>query len=136
MLKITREDITVRRNIYRQPLWEAAKEAGFETGENRGKIETDADFLPRFEQILDGKESLDHFVNSLSPEELVYLCVGNAGEEDATFVTYGSGNAATDAVIPMAPGTCDTTTDTGKEQGNPKHAYVRRRKRPSPFEPV
>lgn len=119
VLKITREDITVRRNIYRQPLWEAAKEAGFETGENRGKIETDADFLPRFEQILDGKESLDHFVNSLSPEELVYLCVGNAGEEDATFVTYGSGNTSTDAVIPMAPGTCDTTRTLAKSRGIP-----------------
>ena len=75
--------------------------------------------LLQFQDVVAGHLSLDDFVNSLTIEEMCYLCVGNAGEEEATFVTYGSTNTKTEAVIPMAPGTCDSTRMLVESRGIP-----------------
>lgn len=109
---IKKEDVSYIKNSYREPLWE--KEV-----QNLQKTEEEESRLLRFEEILSGKISLDAFVNSLTAEEMSYLCVGNAGEGEATFVTYGSGNTKTDAIIPMSPGTCDTTRNLVESRGIP-----------------
>lgn len=75
--------------------------------------------LPQFQDVANGRLSLDDFVNSLTAQEMCYLCVGNAGEEEATFVSYGSTNTKTEAVIPMAPGTCDSTRMLVESRGIP-----------------
>lgn len=111
VLLIEGKDIVFRENEYRKPLWEKSacynKEAQKEGS------------LTRLEDVINGNISLDEFVNSLTAEEMSYLCVGNAGEGEATFVTYGSGNTKTEAIIPMAPGTCDSTRNLIESRGIP-----------------
>lgn len=141
LLTINKEDVKEIVHHYQVPVWEEKEnreQTGEETGEqtreqtgeqNRkdilvfdeknGDKEVKPRKLLRFEEVIAGKTSLDDFVNSLSAEEMSCLCVGNAGEEDATFVTYGSGNTKTEAVIPMAPGTCDTTRNLIQSRGIP-----------------
>lgn len=99
---VTQEQIEASFASYRTPLW-CTKTSGEKS------VETKSEALHLYTDVLDGRISLDEFVNSLTAEEMCLLCVGNAGEEKATFVTYGSGNTQTDDTVPMAPGSCDTT---------------------------
>lgn len=80
---------------------------------------TNTEKLLQFQDVITGYLSLDDFVSSLTVEEMCYLCVGNAGEGEATFVTYGSINTKIEAVVPMAPGTCDSTRMLIESRGIP-----------------
>lgn len=111
VLAVAKENIVYKKNQYRRLLWENRKNSH----EKKKRQETQV----RYEDVLNGTKSLDDLVFSLTPMELSWLCVGNAGDEEATFVTYGSGNTQTDAMIPMAPGTCDTTRNLITEKGIP-----------------
>lgn len=117
LLLIEKEEVSTIVHDYEGPVQEM-KESGAFAG-NPGDERVESRRSIRFEDVAAGKISLDDFANSLTPEEMSYLCVGNAGEADATFVTYGSGNTKTDAVIPMAPGTCDTTRTLVQSRGIP-----------------
>lgn len=106
---VSQGEISCIRHSYREPLWE--KQAV--EGESKGKS-------IHFKEVLSGKASLDDFVNSLTIEEMSYLCVGNAGErDDATFASYDGSNTTTELVVPMAPGTCDTTRELMESRGIP-----------------
>lgn len=121
-LEVFAQDIDYTCNTYRTTLWEQS-----EFGENRKSFSPESDTLNtenpsgilQFTDVVTGHLSLDDFINSLTAEEMCYLCVGNAGDEEATFVSYGSKNTKTDAVIPMAPGTCDTTRTMIESRGIP-----------------
>ncbi|MDO4337396.1 MAG: glycoside hydrolase family 3 N-terminal domain-containing protein [Eubacteriales bacterium] len=121
VLDIGKEDVDEIYVRYRTPLWEQADREWKESINPGNNVYPDSDvqYPLRFEDVLNGKTGLDSFVDSLTAEEMSYLCVGNAGEDDATFVTYGSGNTKTDAVVPMAPGTCDTTRNLIQSRGIP-----------------
>lgn len=73
----------------------------------------------RYEDVLEGRVSLNDFVDSLTAEEMSVLCVGNAGDEEASIVCAGSGTADMDAVVPMVPGTCDSTRELIVSRGIP-----------------
>ncbi len=125
LLRVVKEDVRAIVHDYKAPVWEkrenreqCSKESHV-FFENAGDKGGETQNLLRFEDVITGKTSLDNFVNALTAEEMSCLCVGNAGEEDATFVTYGSGNTKTDSVIPMAPGTCDTTRNLIQSRGIP-----------------
>lgn len=117
IIKIDESDVVYICHDYRIPLWEKTSETIVKHGIS-GEFTGEQPLL-RFDDVVSGKLSLDDFVNSLSAKEMSYLCVGNAGDEEATFVTYGSGNTKTDAIIPMAPGTCDTTRTMIESRGIP-----------------
>ena len=122
VIEVFAQDIDYTCNIYRTPLWEQS-----EFGENRKSFSPESDTsnngnssgILQFTDVVNGHLSLDDFVNSLTAQEMCYLCVGNAGDEEATFVSYGSKNTKTDAIIPMAPGTCDTTRTMIESRGIP-----------------
>ncbi|MDO4275025.1 MAG: glycoside hydrolase family 3 N-terminal domain-containing protein [Eubacteriales bacterium] len=108
VIHISGQEFTCICHQYRSPLWKEEAAADGNT-----------DVL-RFEDVRAGKISLDDFVNSLTTEEMSYLCVGNAGErEDATFASYDGSNTETDIMVPMAPGTCDTTRELMERRGIP-----------------
>lgn len=107
------EDIPCIYNEYRDPLWE-----------NEGSVliestNQDAELL-QLQDVLDGRISLDAFTGSLTIEEMSYLCVGNAGEKDeASIICSGGGSSNIDAIVSMAPGTCDSTRELIESRGIP-----------------
>lgn len=111
LILLDETDIASKNNCYRVPLWERdCKEQNRKTIDER---------LPVFSDVTEDRLSLNEFAESLTAEEMSCLCIGNAGKGEATFVTYGSGNTKTDAVIPMSPGTCDTTRTLVESRGIP-----------------
>lgn len=122
VIEVSTQDIVYTCNTYRTPLWEKDKSEekpkDFAHKSELTKNE-DSPSVLQFKDVVNGHLSLDDFVNSLTAKEMCYLCVGNAGDEEATFVSYGSKNTKTDAIIPMAPGTCDTTRTMIESRGIP-----------------
>lgn len=107
VIQISGGELTCICHQYRSPLWQEETAGG-----NPGMLHLD--------DVRAGRTSLDDFVNSLTAEEMSYLCVGNAGErEDATFASYDGSNTETDIIVPMAPGTCDTTRELMERRGIP-----------------
>lgn len=120
VIEVSAQDIVYTCNTYRTPLWENDKSEGNQNSFSYKSEPTKNEDSPgvlQFQDIVTGHLSLDDFVNSLTAQEMCCLCVGNAGDEEATFVSYGSKNTKTDAVIPMAPGTCDTTRTMIESRG-------------------
>lgn len=108
-LSVSRGEVSSVRHSYREPLWEQEETADGNSGT-----------LLHLKEVLSGKVSLDEFVNSLTIDEMAYLCVGNAGErDDATFASYDGSNTDTELEVPMAPGTCDTTRELMETRGIP-----------------
>lgn len=65
-----------------------------------------------FQEVCAGRAGLEELVDSLTAEELAYLCVGNfSGGESASIVCAGTGNQQGEYSVPMAPGSCDTTRE-------------------------
>lgn len=73
-----------------------------------------------FRDVCSGAVSLDRFVDSLTAEELAYLCVGNFnGEESASIVCAGGGSEQKAYPINLVPGSCDTTRELIDSRGIP-----------------
>lgn len=126
VLQVRAQEIPCIFHKYRKPLWEEKKQ-DMEVRSSGEEIslqdKIDKDHMRKllcYEEVLEGKISLDEFVRSLTIREMAFLCVGNAGEkEDATFASYDGSNTDTERIVPMAPGTCDTTRELLESRGIP-----------------
>lgn len=68
--------------------------------------------LLTFRDVCSGAASLKQLADSLTAEELAYLCTGHFdGEQSASIVCAGSGSGQKDYPVDLVPGSCDTTRE-------------------------
>lgn len=115
MVGISQKEIEFQEIRYRNKMELFGKMPGVLPGKERREEQ-----CLRFEEVKNGSISLNTFIQSLSAEELIYLCVGNAGEEEeASIVCGGGASSSTEYEMEIVPGACDTTRMLLENRGIP-----------------
>lgn len=87
-----------------------------------------AENAPKITDVIAGKLSLDEFVDTLTLDEMVYLCVGNPADagtdttEGGEMICAGSGDVReinSEVTISIVPGSCDTTRELAEKRDIP-----------------
>ena len=107
------EDVETVLHSYREEM--------AEENANQERLPADKGQHPiTFQDVHGGRDSLDRLAESLTAEELAYLCVGNFnGEESASIVCSGTGGGQKEYPVDLVPGSCDTTRELLAYRGIP-----------------
>ena len=92
----------------------------FCTANSAGESICQGQHLPTFQDVCSGTASLEQLVDSLTAEELTYLCIGHFdGDQSASIVCAGTGSDQKDYPVNLVPGSCDTTRELLERRGIP-----------------
>ncbi len=116
IIRICKQDISLVTHTYR----EREENSAEAVQENTYPVYEKDSHPITFQEVCGGSVSLDELVNSLTMEELTYLCIGNfSGGESASIVCAGVGSQQREYPVDMVPGSCDTTRELLSGRGIP-----------------
>lgn len=120
VIQIIQEDVKIICHEYTEPMKMAEAVSTMSQNKEEHPVYRENNQLLTFMDVCSGEVSLNRFVNSLTAEELTYLCIGNFGGGDsASIVCSGAGSEQQEYPVDLVPGSCDTTRELIGSRGIP-----------------